>query len=147
MRNYDLSTFSRSSVGFEPFFNILSGAHRRSETEGNFPPYDIIKKDEANYSIRLAVAGYSASDISITAQQNLLTVAGRRQSEQGRQFLHEGIIGTEFERQFSLADHVEVTNAAYENGILEIDLHKDVPEAAKPRKIAINGATNPKLLS
>lgn len=139
MRNYDLSTFSRSSVGFEPFFNILSGAQRRLEAEGNFPPYDIVKNDEANYSIRLAVAGYSPSDITITAQQNLLKVAGRRQPEQGRQYLHEGITGTEFERQFSLADQVEVTNASYENGVLEICLHRELPEAAKPRKIAITG--------
>lgn len=139
MRNYDLSTFSRSSVGFEPFFNILSGAQRRLEAEGNFPPYDIVKKDEANYSIRLAVAGFSPSDITITAQQNLLKVAGRQKPEQGRQYLHEGITGTEFERQFSLADQVEVTNASYENGILEIDLRKEISEAAKPRRIAING--------
>lgn len=146
MRNYDLSTFSRSSVGFEPLFNILSGAQRRLEAEGNFPPYDIVKRDDANYSIRLAVAGYSPSDITITAQQNLLKVAGRRQPEQGRQYLHEGITGTEFERQFSLADQVEVTNATYENGILEIDLQKELPETAKPRKIAINGGGQ-KLLS
>jgi molecular chaperone IbpA len=146
MRNYDLSAFSRSSVGFEPFFNILSGAHRRLEMEGNFPLYDIVKKDEANYSIRLAVAGYAPGDISITVQQNLMNVTGRRAPEQGRQYLHEGITNTEFERQFSLADQVEVTNASYENGILEIDLHKEVPEAARPRKIAISGS-GPKLLS
>lgn len=139
MRNYDLANFSRSSVGFEPFFSILNGAHRRQEAEGNFPPYDIVKKDEANYSIRLAVAGFSPNDITITAQQNLLTVAGRKPSQPGRQYLHEGITDTEFERQFSLADHVEVTGAAYDNGILEIALHNEIPEAAKPRKISING--------
>lgn len=138
MRNYDLSTFSRSSVGFEPFFNILSGANRRHEAEGSFPPYDIVRKDDANYAIRIAAAGFALNDLSITAQQNLLTVSGRKAPEQKRDYLHEGFTASEFERQFSLADQVEVTNAAFENGILEIDLHKETPEAAKPRKIAIN---------
>ncbi len=147
MRNYDLTNFSRSSVGFEPFFSILNGASRRLENEGNFPPYDIIKKDEANYSIRLAVAGYSPSDLTITAQQNLLTVAGRKACEPGKQYLHEGITDTEFERQFSLADHVEVTGAGYDKGILEIDLHNEIPEAAKPRKISINVGSAQKRLS
>lgn len=147
MRNYDLSTFSRSSVGFEPFFSILSGAHRRLEAEGSFPPYDIIRKDEANYVIRLALAGFSPEELSITAQQNLLTVSGRKPPDQGREYLHEGITHWEFERQFSLADQVEVANAAYEDGILEIELHREVPEAAKPRKIAINERSSQKLLS
>jgi len=141
MRNYDLSNFTRSSVGFEPFFSILNGAHRRQEAEGNFPPYDIVRKDEANYSIRLAVAGFSPHDITITAQQNLLKVAGRKPSQPDREYLYEGISDAEFERQFSLADHVEVTNATYDNGILEIDLHNEVPEAAKPRKISIIGGS------
>ena len=107
MRNYDLSNFTRSSVGFEPFFSILNGAHRRQEAEGNFPPYDIVRKDDANYSIRLAVAGFSPHDITITAQQNLLKVAGRKPSQPDREYLYEGITDAEFERQFSLADHVE----------------------------------------
>jgi molecular chaperone IbpA len=147
MRNYDLTNFSRSSIGFEPFFSILNGASRRIEAEGNFPPYDIIKRDDANYCIRLAVAGFSPDDITITAQQNLLKVAGRKASESGKQYLHEGITDTEFERQFSLADHVEVTGAGYDKGILEIDLRNEVPEAAKPRKISINGGSAQKRLS
>jgi len=147
MRNYDLSTFSRSSVGSEPFFSLLSGAHNRLESEGNFPPYDIIRKDETNYVIRLAVAGFAPRDINITTQQNLLTVAGRKEPEQGHHYLHEGITSNDFERQFSLADKVEVTNANYENGILEIELQKEIPEATKPRKISINGGGAHKLLS
>ncbi len=147
MRNYDLTNFSRSSVGFEPFFSILNGASRRLESEGNFPPCDIIKKDDANYCIRLAVAGFSPDDITITAQQNLLKVAGRKPSEAGKQYLHEGITDTEFERQFSLADHVEVTNAGYDKGILEIALHSELPETAKARKISINGGGAHKRLS
>lgn len=147
MRNYDLSTFSRSSVGFEPFFSILNGARRRQEAEGSFPPYDIIRKDEANYSIRIAAAGFAPGELSITAQQNLLTVSGRKPQEQKRDYLYEGFTSSGFDRQFSLADQVVVTNAAYENGILEIDLHKEVPEAAKPRKIAINSDGPQKLLS
>lgn len=147
MRNYDLSTFSRSSVGFEPFFNILSGARRRQEAEGSFPPYDIVRKDETNYAIRIAAPGFSSSDLSITAQQNLLTVSGRKAPEQKRDYLYEGFTALEFERQFSLADQVEVRNASFENGILEIGLHQEVPEAAKPRQIAINGAGSSKRLS
>ncbi|QIG47081.1 Hsp20 family protein [Nordella sp. HKS 07] len=125
----------------------ISPDHSGIQVPGNFPPYDIIRKDEANYTIRLAVAGFSTRDINITTQQNLLTVAGRKEREQGRHYLHEGIPNKDFERQFSLADHVEVTNAHYEDGILEIELHKEIPEAAKPRKISINGSGAHKLLS
>ena len=139
MRNYDFSTFSRSSVGFEPLFNLMNEAQKRFDAEGGFPPYDIIRKSDATYVIRLAVAGFSSEELTITARQNLLTVAGQKKAEEKHQYLHEGISGRSFERQFSLADHVEVKNAHYEHGILEIELRQEIPEAAKPRKIAING--------
>jgi molecular chaperone IbpA len=145
MRNFDFSSFSRSSVGFEPLFNLINEAQKRFDAEGGFPPYDIVRKDESTYSIRLAVAGFSEDELNITAKQNLLTVAGQKSSEEYRQYLHEGISARAFERHFSLADYVQVRGASYENGILEIELHQEIPEAAKPRKISINGG--PKLVN
>jgi molecular chaperone IbpA len=147
MRNYDFSTFSRSSVGFEPLFDLIDEAQKRFGDEGGFPPYDIVRKGEATYLIRLAIAGFSKDEVNVIAKQNLLTVSGQRKAEEKRQYLHEGISARSFERQFSLADHVEVRGASYENGILEIELHQDVPEAAKPRRIAINGGASAKLIS
>jgi molecular chaperone IbpA len=146
MRNYDLSSFSRSSVGFEPLFNLINEAQKRYDEDGGFPPYDIVRLDDSTYLIRLAVAGFSEEELNITAKQNLLTVSGQNKAEEQRQYLHEGISARSFERQFSLADHVEVQGASYKNGILEIALHQNVPEAAKPRKIPINGGASAKLI-
>jgi len=147
MRNYDFSTFSRSSVGFEPLLDLINEAQKRFDDEGGFPPYDIVRTDEATYLIRLAIAGFSRDELNITAKQNLLTVSGQRTVDEKRQYLHEGISGRRFERQFSLADHVEVLGASYENGILEIELRQEIPEAAKPRKIPINGGASAKLIN
>jgi molecular chaperone IbpA len=147
MRNYDFSTFTRSSVGFEPLFNLINEAQKRFNDEGGFPPYDIVRKDDANYVIRLAAAGFNRDELNITAQQNLLTVTGQKRSDEKRQYLYEGISARSFERQFSLADHVEVSGASLENGILEIELRQEMPEAAKPRKITINGGTSAKLIN
>jgi molecular chaperone IbpA len=147
MRNYDFSTFSRSSVGFEPLFNLINEAQKRFDEEGGFPPYDIVRKDEMTYVIRLAVAGFSKDELNITAKQNLLTVSGQRKADEKRQYLHEGISARSFVREFSLADHVQVRSASCENGILEIELHQEIPEAAKPRKIAINGGASAKLIN
>jgi molecular chaperone IbpA len=147
MRNYDFSTFSRSSVGFEPLFNLINEAQKRFNDEGGFPPYDIVRKDDATYTIRLVAAGFSQEELTITAKQNLLTVVGQKKAEEQRQYLHEGISTRSFERQFSLADHVQVRGASYKDGILEIELHQEIPEAAKPRKIAINGGASAKLIS
>ena len=147
MRNYDFSNFSRSSVGFEPLFNLINEAQKRFDQEGGFPPYDIVRKGESTYGIRLAVAGFANDELTITAKQNLLTVSGQKKQEGARQYLHEGISARSFERQFSLADHVEVREATYENGILEIELHQEIPEAAKPRRIAINGGASARLIN
>jgi molecular chaperone IbpA len=147
MRNYDFSTFSRSSVGFEPLFNLINEAQKRFNDEGGFPPYDIVRKDDATYLIRLAVAGFSQEELTITAKQNFLTVSGQKKAAEQHQYLYEGISARSFERQFSLADHVEVRGAAYQDGILEIELHQEIPEAAKPRKIAINGGASAKLIN
>jgi len=147
MRNFDFSTLSRSSVGFEPLFNLINEAQKRFDAEGGFPPYDIIRKDESTYLIRLAVAGFSEDELTITAKQNLLTVSGQKKPDEKHQYLHEGIAGRAFERHFSLADHVQVREASCKNGILEIELHQEIPEAAKPRKITINGGASAKLIN
>lgn len=147
MRNYDFSNFSRSSVGFEPLFNLINEAQKRVTDEGGYPPYDIVRLNDTTYTIRLAVAGFSQDELNITSKQNLLTVTGQKKAGEKRQYLHEGISARSFERQFSLADHVEVRSAAMENGILEIELHQEIPEAAKPRKITINGGASAKLIN
>jgi molecular chaperone IbpA len=95
----------------------------------------------------LAVAGFSEDELTITAKQNLLTVSGQKKPDEKHKYLHEGIAGRAFERHFSLADHVEVREASCENGILEIELHQEIPEAAKPRKITINGGASAKLIN
>lgn len=147
MRNYDFSTFSRSSVGFEPLFNLINEAQKRLNDESGFPAYDIIRKDDSTFVIRLAAAGFTTDELTITAKQNHLTVTGHKGAAEKRQYLYEGISARSFERQFSLADHVQVRSAKYENGILEIELHQEIPEAAKPRKIAINGGASATLIN
>jgi molecular chaperone IbpA len=147
MRNYDFSGFSRSSVGFEPLFNLINDARQRFDAEGAFPPYDIVRNDDSTFSIRLAVAGFSRDELIITAQQNLLTVAGRKGRDEKRQYLHEGISDKAFERHFSLADHVQIRAASYQDGILEIELKQEIPEAAKPRNITIIGGPSAKLVA
>jgi molecular chaperone IbpA len=127
-------------------FSISSTKPKRFGDEGGFPPYDIVRKDESTYMIRLAIAGFTEDELNITAKQNLLTVAGHKKAEERRQYLHEGISARSFERQFSLADHVQVRGASYINGVLEIELFQETPEAAKPRKIAINGGSSAKLV-
>ena len=111
--------------------------------ETNFPPYDIAASTTIAYRITLAVAGFSPEEITITAQQNLLAVAGRRRSWR-HQYLHRGIAAQSFDKQFNLADHVEVTGASFENGLLQIELVRKIPEAMKPRRIQINGAAKSK---
>jgi molecular chaperone IbpA len=140
MRTYDFAPLTRSSIGFDRLFDLINhNAQQLTGQEPGIPPYDITHTGEDNYRITLAVAGYSPDEIAITAQQNLLTVAGNK-AENGRQeYLHRGISARNFDRHFNLADHVEVMGASYENGLLQIDLVRRIPEAMKPRRIQING--------
>jgi molecular chaperone IbpA len=140
MRTYDFAPFWRSSIGFDRLFDLLNDT-QRLETQDNYPPYDIVRTGEETYRISLALAGFSPEDVTVTVQQNMLTVAGRK-SEQatqksGPEYLYQGIAAREFERQFSLEDHVEVENASFENGLLQISLVRRIPEAMKPRRIEI----------
>lgn len=143
MRNtFDFTPYRRSSVGFDRLFDLIE-AGTRIDGGDSHPPFDIERQGEESYRITLAVAGYRPEDIDIVAQQNLLTVAGKRaEAEDKGQYLHRGITARHFERRFQLADFVEVGGASFENGLLSIALKRAVPEAMKPRKIEIQGATN-----
>ena len=138
MRTNDFAPFWRSSIGFDRLFDLMNSA-QLPDNDG-YPPYDILRLGDDAYRITLALAGFTSDDLTITAQQNLLTIAGRRAQSAEREYLYQGIAARPFERQFRLADYVEVTGAAFEHGLLQIDLVRRVPDAMKPRRIEIGGA-------
>lgn len=147
MRNYDFAPLWRSSIGFDRMFDLINNT-QLLEGQDNYPPYDITRTGGETYRISLAVAGFSPDEITVTAQQNMLTVTGAKSGEKtatpGKDILYRGISARSFERKFSLEDHVEVEKATYENGLLQIDLVRRIPEAMKPRRIAISpGQGNP----
>jgi molecular chaperone IbpA len=139
MRSFDFTPYRRSTIGFDRLFEFLENASR--EQADNYPPYDIEKLSDDRYRITLAVAGFSQAEIDITARQNLLTVTGRKAENRGRDgsFVHMGIATRAFERRFELADFVRVEDAQMKDGLLSIELVREIPEAMKPRKIEING--------
>jgi molecular chaperone IbpA len=130
----DYSPFFRSTVGFDRLLDLLDSA----DTAQGYPPYNIERSDENNYRVTVAVAGFGEKDLSIEVADGVLTVTGKRETAAGQTYLHQGIAGRAFERKFQLAEHVEVRGAKLENGLLHVDLERVVPEAKKPRKIAIN---------
>jgi molecular chaperone IbpA len=140
MRSFDFTPYRRSTIGFDRLFEFLENANR--EQAENYPPYDIEKLSDDRYRITLAVAGFGPDDIDITARQNLLTITGRKAESRGRDgsFVHMGIATRAFERRFELADFVRVENADMKDGLLSIELVREIPDAMKPRKIGINGA-------
>ena len=138
MRTLDLSPFYRSTVGFDRLFNLLD-ANLGAEPQ-TYPPYNIERTGENTYRITMAVAGFGEGDLNIEARENTLTVKGEKKTESEKkdaEFLYRGIGSRAFERRFQLADHVEVKGAALENGLLHVDLVREIPEAMKPRTIAI----------
>ncbi|HEX8640432.1 MAG TPA: Hsp20 family protein [Allosphingosinicella sp.] len=137
MRGTDFSPYRRSTVGFDRLFDFLENASRAEQD--NYPPFDIEKLSDDAYRITLAVAGFRREDIDIVAQQNMLTITGRRGENRNRDgnFLHIGIATRAFERRFELADFVRVTGAELRDGLLSIELVREIPEAMKPRKIDI----------
>ncbi len=144
---FDYAPLYRSSIGFDHLLNLLDNATKLDQGP-TYPPYNIELTGENEYKISLAVAGFSDSDLEVEVKENLLSVRGNKTepaSNDNRQFLHQGIAGRSFERRFQLADHVAVTGAKLENGLLEINLKREIPEALKPRKIAI-GETKAKVL-
>ncbi|HZV56107.1 MAG TPA: Hsp20 family protein [Sphingobium sp.] len=139
--SFDLTPYRRSTVGFDRLFDLIENSARLQQTD-NYPPFNIERVSEDRYRVTLAVAGFKADEIDITAQQNLLQITGRKEetSEEDRaRFLHLGIANRNFERRFELADFVRVENAELADGLLTVELVREVPDAMKPRKIAING--------
>lgn len=139
---FDFSPFRRSTVGFDRLFDMLEN-NSVGQAQENYPPFDLIKKGENDYCIQLAVAGFKPDEIDITAQQNVLIVSGRKSEEseeKGNDFIYRGIANRSFERRFALADHIQVRGADLKDGLLAIELVREIPEAMKPRKINIGGA-------
>ena len=143
--NMDFAPFRRSSVGFDRLFDMLENSSFGGAQE-NYPPFDLIKTGDNDYRIELAVAGFKPEEIDITAQQNVLIVCGRKgeDSEQsGSNYIYRGIANRSFERRFALADHIQVRGADIKDGLLSIELKREIPEAMKPRKIDIGGDEKP----
>jgi molecular chaperone IbpA len=139
MNRFDLTPYRRSMVGFDRLFDMLENQARGASGD-NYPPFNIERRGDDAYRITIAVAGFKPQDLDIVAQQNLLVVQGRKGEEHADgKFLHVGIAQRGFERRFELADYVRVDGANLEDGLLVIDLVREVPEAMKPKKIAING--------
>lgn len=136
MNRFDFTPYRRSTVGFDRLFDLLENAARANSGD-NYPPFNIERRGEDAYRITLAVAGFKSEGIEITAQQNLLVVQGKKPEGQEGEFLHVGIAQRGFERRFELADYVRVDGANLEDGLLTIDLVREVPEAMKPKTIAI----------
>lgn len=138
MRTFDLTPFYRSTVGFDRLFSLLDQS--ASESSPGYPPYNIERTGENNFRISVAVSGFSQNEISIVAKENTLTIKGEKaanENSQAAEVLYRGIASRAFERQFQLADFVQVKNASLENGLLHVDLVREIPEAKKPRQIPI----------
>jgi len=143
MKTIDLSPLYRSSIGFDRLANLLDASYRTEQSSSSYPPYDIEVLDENRYSITLALAGFERSELDIQVEQGVLSISGKKEKgEHARNFLHQGIAHRAFERKFNLADHVEVTGADLNNGLLTVNLLKRIPEAMKPRTIEIGGSAN-----
>jgi molecular chaperone IbpA len=139
MRTFDPTPLWRSTVGFDRVFDLLNETLRTSG-ENHYPPYNIQHTGEDAYRISVALAGFSPEDVTVTAEQNVLTVEGRKSKTGDQEYLYQGIPARPFRRQFNLADYVQVQGALFENGLLQIELVREVPAAMKPRRIAINSA-------
>ena len=142
MKTFDLTPLYRNSVGFDHLSSLLNNA-MRSDVGSSYPPYNIEVLGENQYAITLSVAGFTQSELDINVEKNILTVRGKKSGNKEKQYLHQGIASRAFERKFNLADHVEVKGADLTNGLLTISLVREIPEAMKPRTIAIaNGNDN-----
>jgi molecular chaperone IbpA len=140
MRHFDLTPFYRSTVGFDRLFSLLDQAS--AETAPGYPPYNIERTGENAYRVSVAVAGFAENELNIELKENTLTIKGEKQAKQEQksgEILYQGIAARAFERVFQLADFVQVKGATLENGLLHVDLVREIPEAKKPRQIPING--------
>ena len=141
MRTFDFAPLHRATVGFDQIADMMDRVLTNDVAQPSYPPYNIEKTDVDAYRISVAVAGFSEADLSVEVKENSLVVSGKKAAEdKGLSYLHRGIATRAFERRFALADHVRVTGASHENGMLNIDLKREVPEALKPRRIDISSA-------
>ena len=142
MRTFDFAPLYRSTVGFDRLFSMLDQLSDAERPVPSYPPYNIERTGENDYRISVAVAGFTAADLSIEAKENRLAIRGEKQTDEEKtgEVLYQGIAARAFERSFQLADYVEVKGASLENGLLHVDLVREVPEAMKPRRIAIDSA-------
>ncbi|RMF07978.1 MAG: heat-shock protein [Alphaproteobacteria bacterium] len=147
MRSIDLTPLLRTTIGFDQINRLFDTVAGNGSGEATYPPYNIEKSGEDNYRISMALAGFSESDLDVTLQDGVLTIAGKaQQDEEGRNFLYRGIAQRAFERRFRLADTIRVKGATFENGMLHVDLVREVPEHMKPRKIEISTGSQPKVI-
>lgn len=139
MRQFDLAPLYRSAIGFDRLASMIDNATRNEQAQNGYPPYNIELISEHAYRITMAIAGFDKSEVSINTEHGMLTVTGSKNADETeRKYLHQGIAARGFERKFQLADHVRVTDASMENGLLHVDLVQEIPEAMKPRSIDIN---------
>lgn len=147
MTNIDLTPLYRNTVGFDRIATMLDSALRGDTSAGGYPPYNIEVTDENHYTISIAVAGFEEHELELTAERGVLTIRGKKEKDkEPRNYLYQGIAERAFERKFNLAEHVEVTNAELKNGLLNIYLIREIPEAMKPRTIQIQSQTSSKTI-
>lgn len=145
MRSYDFAPLTRSTIGFDRMMDLLQSSAQLDAVD-NYPPYNIEKLGDDSYRITMAVAGFARDDLNIVAQANQLVVSGRKAEDEGVEYLHRGFAARGFERRFNLADFIKVKGASLANGLLSIDLAREVPEALKPRTIQIGAASAPQAI-
>ncbi|MBY6199387.1 Hsp20 family protein [Vibrio hangzhouensis] len=138
MRTVDFTPLYRNAIGFDRLFNMME-ANSAKNSSGGYPPYNIEQQDENHFRITMAVAGFAEEQLDLTQKENMLIVKGERKAEEGKNYVYQGIAERDFERKFQLADYVKVVGASMENGLLHIDLEREIPEAMQPRKIEIGG--------
>ena len=145
MRTFDFTPLWRSTIGFDHLADLVDSSLRQA-TDDNYPPYNIERSSDDHYRITLALAGFAPEDVTVTAEQNTLTIEGKKAGKDEREYLYQGIAARPFRRVFNLADYVQVKQASFKDGLLTIDLAREIPEAMKPRRIAINGgSTSPQI--
>jgi molecular chaperone IbpA len=139
MRAYDFAPLWRSTIGYDRLLDLFDAA-QRTESEDHYPPYNIERQSEDHYQISLALAGFAPDEIAVTAEQNVLSIEGRKTEAANKDYLYQGISARHFKRTFNLADYVKVEGASFENGLLQIRLVREIPETMKPRRIPIGAA-------
>jgi molecular chaperone IbpA len=146
MRTFDFSPLYRSTVGFDRLSNLVDAASKLDDRSSAYPPYNIEVTGDNSFRISVAVAGFSANELDIQSQENTLTISGKHKDDsEDRHYLHRGIAGRSFDRRFQLADHVHVANAATANGLLHVDLVREIPEEQRPRRIEIKATNSPEI--